>query len=268
MAPSADAVIADQAVDLVVICTRHATHAELARQALEAGKHVFCEKPLALTLDELSAALGAARTSPGLLLVGFNRRFSPFLSEARSFLSATEAPVTVQYRVSAGTLSPDHWTHDLAQGGGRILGEVCHFVDCLAFVASSRILTVHAAAHRALDVPVQGADNVVVTLVFENGSVGTITYSARGAPKVGKERLEAFAGERTVVLDDYLEARAARSRSPHRAAEGQDSGQGPRRRGAFAARRHPPRRHEPHPRRRTRERERGDACYRRVTPDS
>jgi predicted dehydrogenase len=204
VAPSAAAVISDEADDLVAICTRHASHAGLTRQALEAGKHVFCEKPLALTLDELSEVMAAARSGPGLLLVGFNRRFSPFLSEARSYLSASHSPVTLQYRVSAGRLAPDHWTHDLSQGGGRIFGELCHFVDCLVFLAGSPISQVHAAAHRAADVPVQAADNVVVTLVLENRSVGTITYSADGAPRVGKERLEAFAGDRTVLLDDYL----------------------------------------------------------------
>ena len=113
MAASAAAVITDEAVDVVAVCTRHASHAELTRQALEAGKHVFCEKPLALSLDELSDVMAAARSGPGLLLAGFNRRFSPFLSEARSFLAAAGTPVTAQYRVSAGKLSPDHWTHDL-----------------------------------------------------------------------------------------------------------------------------------------------------------
>ncbi len=226
MAASPAAVITDKAVDVVAICTRHATHAELTRQALEAGKHVFCEKPLALTLDELSDVVAAARSSPGLLLVGFNRRFSPFLSEARSFLAAAGTPVTAQYRVSAGKLSPDHWTHDLSQGGGRILGELCHFVDCLTFLVGSPISSIHAAAHRAPDVPVQGADNVLVTLVFENRSVGTITYSAHGAPRVGKERLEAFAGDRTVLLDDYLrlELHAAGRRADERKHKTQDKG--------------------------------------------
>ena len=226
VAPSAAAVIADDAVDVVAICTRHASHAELTRQALEAGKHVFCEKPLALTVRELSEVMSAARSSTGLLLVGFNRRFSQFLRDARSHLAATHAPVTVQYRVSAGKLSPDHWTHDLAQGGGRILGEVCHFVDCLMFLAGSPIASVHAAAHRAPDVPVQSADNVVVTLVFENRSVGTITYAADGAPKVGKERLEAFAGDRTVLLDDYrrLELHAGGRAVEQRKARAQDKG--------------------------------------------
>ncbi len=209
----------------------------------------------------------AARSGPGLLLAGFNRRFSPFLSEARSFLAAAGTPVTAQYRVSAGKLSPDHWTHDLSQGGGRILGELCHSVDCLTFLAGSPISSVHAAAHRAPDVPVQAADNVVVTLVFTNGAVATITYSAQGAPRVRKERLEAFAGERTILLDDYrrLELHAGVAGPRSRRA---GSGQGAPRRSSFAARRHPHRRREPHPGGRTRERGCGDACDRRVTPDS
>ena len=108
-------VITDKAVDVVAICTRHATHAELTRQALEAGKHVFCEKPLALALDELSDVVAAARSSRGLLLVGFNRRFSPFLSEARSFLAAAGTPVTALPSQCRQTLAY-HWTHDLSQG--------------------------------------------------------------------------------------------------------------------------------------------------------
>jgi predicted dehydrogenase len=226
VASSAAAVIADEAVDVVVICTRHASHAELTRQALEAGKHVFCEKPLALTLDELYEVMAAARKGLGLLMVGFNRRFSDFLREARAHLSAADTPVTVQYRVSAGRLSADHWTHDLSQGGGRILGELCHFVDCLTFLTGSPVSLVHAAAHRAPNVPLQGADNVVVTLVFENRSVGAITYSAAGAPKVGKERLEAFAGDRTVLLDDYrrLELHAGGQVTEQHKARTQDKG--------------------------------------------
>lgn len=226
VAPSADSVLGDETVDVVAICTRHESHAELTRKALEAGKHVFCEKPLALTRDELSSAVGAARKHAGLLLVGFNRRFSPFLSEAKSFLAASGTPFTAHYRVSAGMLSPDHWAHDLTEGGGRILGEVCHFVDCLAFLAASPVESVHAAAHRAPGVPVQGADNVAVTLVFAHGSVATITYSAHGATRVGKERLEAFAGERTILLDDYLrlELHASGRTAEHRKAKTQDKG--------------------------------------------
>jgi predicted dehydrogenase/threonine dehydrogenase-like Zn-dependent dehydrogenase len=226
VAESAAAVIIDQDVDVVAVCTRHGTHADLTRQALEANKHVFCEKPLALTLDELTDVLTSARRSPGLLLVGFNRRFSPFLAEAKSFLTAAGTPITAHYRVSAGRLSPDHWTHDLLDGGGRILGEMCHFVDCLAFVAGSPISSVHAVAHRNPGVPVQAADNVVATLVFENGAVGTITYSAQGAPKLGKERLEAFAGDRTAVLDDYLslELHAAGQKPELRKTRSQDKG--------------------------------------------
>jgi polar amino acid transport system substrate-binding protein len=107
------------------------------------------------------------------------------------------------YRVSAGTVPADSWVHDLEQGGGRALGEVCHFVDSLAFVAGAPVVEVHAAGHGAAELPVQARDNLAVTLTFADGSVGTILYSASGSPRVPKERLEVFAGERTAILDDY-----------------------------------------------------------------
>jgi predicted dehydrogenase len=226
VAGSADALIADGAVDVVAICTRHADHAELSARALRLGKHVFCEKPLALTKQELDDVMRVARSVDALLMVGFNRRFSPFLAEARAFLAEAGSPVTATYRVSAGRLEREHWTHDLTQGGGRILGEVCHFVDALAFLAGAPVASVHAAAQVDGDVPIQAADNVVVTLTFRNASVGTIVYSAHGAAKVGKERVEAFAGARTIILDDYLDLslHASGVRPVARKARTQDKG--------------------------------------------
>jgi predicted dehydrogenase/threonine dehydrogenase-like Zn-dependent dehydrogenase len=202
-AETAEAVIGDESVNAVVIATRHGSHAALARQALEAGKHVFCEKPLALTLDELTAVREAADHSGAILAVGFNRRFAPLLGELREFVLAPPSPVAATYRVSAGHFATTHWVHDLEQGGGRILGEVCHFVDSLAFVTDSEISEVHSAGYGDPQLPVQARDNVTVTLGFANGSIGSILYVADGSTRVPKERLEAFSGERTAILDDY-----------------------------------------------------------------
>ena len=223
---SIGSLLADEAVDAVAICTRHADHAKLSARALELGKHVFCEKPLALSMEELDEVMRTARSGEALLMVGFNRRFSPFLVEVRSFLAETGSPIIATYRVSAGCLDRNHWTHDLTQGGGRILGEVCHFVDSLAFLAGGPVVSVHAAGCIDAGVPIQAADNVVATLTFENGSVGTIVYSAQGAPKVRKERVEAFAGARTIVLDDYLglSLHASGERAVERKARTQDKG--------------------------------------------
>jgi polar amino acid transport system substrate-binding protein len=203
VAPDAAAVIGDPDVDAVVIVTRHGSHAPLVEQALEAGKHVFCEKPLALTHDEYESVMRAAEASDGTLLVGFNRRFSPLLRQMRAHLSTSGRPMMLTYRVSAGNLGEDHWTQDLSEGGGRALGEGCHFVDSLAFLAGSPVTEVYAVGHGPQERPVQAYDNLIVTLRFASGSVGSVVYVADGSPRVPKERVEGFCGGRTAILDDY-----------------------------------------------------------------
>lgn len=203
IAPSEAAVIADERVDAVVIATRHSTHADLTIQALEADKHVFCEKPLTLTRDELDSVLAAAARANRIVAVGFNRRFSPLLRELRAFLATAGGQIAAFYRVSAGRLDPAHWTHDLEQGGGRILGEACHFVDSLAFLTCSPVEVVYATGYGAPELPVQARDTVLGDLTFGDGSVGTILYAADGSPRVSKERVEAYTGQQTGILDDY-----------------------------------------------------------------
>jgi len=195
------AVIGDPNVDAVVIATRHGSHAERAARALESGKHVFCEKPLALDEEELRRVLEAARQSEGILLVGFNRRFSPFLRELNSFVG--DARLLANYRISAGRIPPSAWVHDLEQGGGRIVGEVCHFIDALVYLAGAPVRAVSAAAIDEPSLPLQARDSVVVNVTLGDGSVGTISYVAAGSAALPKERLEVFAGERTAILDDY-----------------------------------------------------------------
>jgi predicted dehydrogenase len=204
VAASEQALVGDPDVDAVVIATRHGSHARLAREALEQGKHVFVEKPLALTLEDVHSVIDAASTSSGVLAVGFNRRFSPLFVRLRDHLRAAGAPVTGSFRVSAGDIPSKHWVHDLTEGGGRALGEVCHFVDTLAALAGSRVEEVHAVGHGAADLPAQAHDNLVISLRFAGGSVGTIVYVSDGSPGVGKERLEAFSGARTAILDDFV----------------------------------------------------------------
>jgi predicted dehydrogenase len=224
-AESEQALIEDETLDAVVVATRHGSHAALVRQALEAGKHVFCEKPLALSVDELSLVLGTAAESDRILAVGFNRRFAPLLRELREFVCSAPSPLAAIYRVGAGRLPRDHWTHDLAQGGGRLIGEGCHFVDSLAFVAGSEIVEVHATGYGDPQLPLQARDNVAVTLGFANGSVGSILYVADGSGRVPKERVEAFSRDRTAILDDYraLELVGPTRTTKHRG-RGQDKG--------------------------------------------
>jgi predicted dehydrogenase/threonine dehydrogenase-like Zn-dependent dehydrogenase len=203
IAPSATALLADEGIDAVVIATRHSTHAELTIQALGAGKHVFCEKPLVLNRDELEAVLSAAARAGRVLAVGFNRRFSPMLSELRDFVAEADGSLSASYRVSAGQLDADHWVHDVDEGGGRLLGEGGHFVDSLTFLAGAPVERVYAAGYGAPELPVQARDNVAIELTFSNGSIGTILYVSDGSARVPKERIEAFAGNRTAILDDY-----------------------------------------------------------------
>jgi predicted dehydrogenase/threonine dehydrogenase-like Zn-dependent dehydrogenase len=204
-ATSVEALLAEEDIDAVVIATRHDSHASLVQAALNAGKHVFCEKPLALDPDQLQEVLETAERAKRVLMVGFNRRFAPHIRTAREFTSVSTDQLTAIYRVSAGHIDPQHWVHDLQQGGGRLIGEGCHFLDTLSFLADSPIARVHVSGFGALAQPIQSADNIVVSLVFANDSVGAVVYVSSGAAGLPKERLEVFAGSRTVILEDYTD---------------------------------------------------------------
>jgi predicted dehydrogenase len=200
---SAAAVIADPGVDAVVIATRHGSHAELSAAALAAGKHVFCEKPLALDGASLDEVLAAAERARRILAVGFNRRFAPQVVAMREFLRAGGGPMTAVYRVSAGRVDGGHWVHDPLDGGGRIVGEGCHFLDTLVYLMASPITEVHARGFARPDQPRAATENLVLTLTFADRSVATVAYAAEGGTRLGKERIEVFAPGRTAVLDDF-----------------------------------------------------------------
>jgi predicted dehydrogenase len=189
-------VLTDAATDTVFIATRHDTHAALAADALRQGKHVFCEKPLALDEVELAEVLTAAQNASGILAVGFNRRFAPLLMKAKAALEPRSGPLVMLYRVNAGAAAADSWIQR-DEGGGRIVGEVCHFIDALIYMAGSLPTEVHAVAVH------NHADAVSVVLRFTDGSTGTIVYSSLGDPSVSKEYLEVFGNGRVVRLDDF-----------------------------------------------------------------
>lgn len=196
-------VIEDSNINTVVIATRHHLHAAQVISALAAGKNVFCEKPLCLTESELREIVRAKQqvAAQTLLMVGFNRRFAPMTIKIKSFLQSIHEPLAMHYRVNAGFIPPDHWINDPEQGGGRILGEVCHFIDLLTFLAGSSPVEVHT---RDVGNPGKYAgDNVVIGLRFANGSQGTITYVANGCAGYSKERLEIFGGNAIAVLEDF-----------------------------------------------------------------
>lgn len=198
------AALADPAVDTVVIATRHDAHARQVLAALQAGKHVFCEKPLCLTLDELAEIEAAAVSRPGqLLMIGFNRRFAPQVVKIKELLDTVAEPKSFVMTVNAGAIPPDHWTQDMAVGGGRIIGEGCHFIDLLRHLAGAPILAQHAVAlgrHPAL--PVRD-DKATIVLEFADGSVGTVHYLANGDKGFPKERLEVFCAGRVLQLDNF-----------------------------------------------------------------
>lgn len=199
--PTAEDVIDDPEVDVVVVATRHDTHAELATRALEAGKHVFCEKPLALTTEELDRVEAAWRSSGCHLAAGFNRRFSPAVHAVRSRLGPV--PLVVSYRVNAGPVPDAHWYADRRQGG-RLLGEVCHFVDTCAALAGEPPAEVSAFVAPATEATV--AADVVVAVRFAGGSLATIAYASAASPATPKERIEILGGGHTAVIDDFRSA--------------------------------------------------------------
>lgn len=193
-------VVADPAIDLVCVATRHDLHASIVVQALEAGKHVFVEKPLAIDDEQLRAVEQAMASSSGLLLVGFNRRFSVLAVALREAL-AGRGPFIATYRVNAGALSPGHWLNDPEVGGGRIIGEGCHFVDFLSALAGDA--AIDSVEARCVGRPKGPAEDVAIQLGFADGSVGQILYTARGDAALGKERVEVHAGGLSAVLDDF-----------------------------------------------------------------
>jgi predicted dehydrogenase len=199
-----DSIFADPMVNTIVITTRHDSHARLVRQALEAGKHVFVEKPLCLTLEELQSiedvysGLAARALAQPALMVGFNRRFAPQIQKMKSLLAAIKGPKALVMTVNAGAIPPEHWTQDASVGGGRIVGEACHFVDLLRYLAGAPI-----DRHMIARMDAATADTVTIQLTFADGSIGTINYFANGSKAFPKERLEVFAAERVLQLDNF-----------------------------------------------------------------
>jgi len=199
-----DALIQNPEINTVVITTRHNSHARWTIAALKAGKHVFVEKPLALTADELNDVRTVAEAAPQQqLMVGFNRRFAPHVVKMKSLLAGRSEPLCMVMTVNAGFIPPDHWTHDPAVGGGRIIGEGCHWIDLLAFLANADVTAVQAM--QVDNWTGQGGpdDKMTITLAFADGSIGTIHYLANGHKSFPKERLEVFSDGRILQLDNF-----------------------------------------------------------------
>jgi predicted dehydrogenase/threonine dehydrogenase-like Zn-dependent dehydrogenase len=222
--------VEDPKINALLIATRHNLHARQTLAALGAGKAVFCEKPLCLNENELAALVRVAwPTSHGtqlapLLMVGFNRRFAPMAVQLKQFVAEIHEPLAIHYRVNAGYLPADHWVNDPEQGGGRILGEVCHFVDFLCFLAAACPVEVQA---QSVGNPGRyGLDNVVASLKFADGTLGTISYLANGDKSASKERVEVFGGGSVAILEDFRRLELVRTgrKQITRARWGQDKG--------------------------------------------
>ena len=193
--------LGDERVNTIAVLTRHGLHARQVTAALEAGKHVFCEKPLAIHREELVEVARAMATSDRLVAVGFNRRFAPMARRLKHFLEPVSEPLAMHYRVNAGLLPAGHWHYDPNQGGGRIVSEVCHFIDFLTFLTGA--LPIRVQTRGLPDGERYHEENVSLTVDFADGSIGTVDYLANGDRSFAKERIEVFAGGRVAVLDDF-----------------------------------------------------------------
>lgn len=202
-----DAMLLDKAINTIVIVTRHDTHAQFVMKALVAGKHIFVEKPLAIHLDELAAIEASYHTAIMLgkknhVMVGFNRRFAPQIQKMHALLQTVREPKSFIMTVNAGSLPAEHWTQDRSVGGGRIIGEACHFIDLMRYLAGARITSLQARRMGDKSGMVT-EDKASITLGFADGSFGTIHYLANGSSTFPKERIEVFTAGRVLQLDNF-----------------------------------------------------------------
>lgn len=194
--------LADPEIDLIAVSTQHNSHAKFVIEALNAGKNVYCEKPLCLTLEELEGIKEAYEKSEGELFVGLNRRHAPLIRQLKKEMKTDQIPAVYDFIANAGFIPKDHWVHDEAAGGGRILGEACHFVDLIQYLDGSELtdLQVTAAGNNAYPMN----DNVLITLKFASGAIGNIVYSSMGSKKYPKEQLRVLSNGSVYEMDNFI----------------------------------------------------------------
>ena len=196
-----DGVLSDEDVDGIIISTRHDLHAGMTIRALKAGKQVFVEKPLALKPEELDEIISAVEETGNTVTVGFNRRFSPHSKKMKSYLGERPGPMNVIATMNAGHIPPDIWVHDPEVGGGRIVGEACHYIDLITYLTGSKVVEVSMQA-LGTD-PKVNTDNASIHLKYENGSLGVINYFANGNKSYSKERVEVYYRGKNLILDNF-----------------------------------------------------------------
>jgi predicted dehydrogenase len=192
----------DKEIDLIIISTQHNSHAKFIIEALKVGKHVYCEKPLCLTIDELNSIEAAYRSSGVELFCGLNRRHAPLIQQIKKKLSTDKIPAIYEYICNAGYISNDHWTQDEITGGGRILGEACHFVDVIQSLDGSDLISLDLCFANNEAYPKK--DNVIITLKFKSGAIGNIIYTSMGSKKYPKEQLKVFSNGEVCEMDNFI----------------------------------------------------------------
>ena len=217
-----DIIFKDEEVDLVVITTRHNSHAALAIEALRNGKNVFIEKPLALNKEELDKVIEVYKQSGKTITVGFNRRFAPLAVEMKKALGSASTPMNIVATMNAGFIPSKVWIHDMEVGGGRIIGEACHFIDLITYLTGSKVKSV--CMNSLGTQPEENTDNASILLKYENGTNAVINYFANGSKGYAKERVEVFHQERTLVLDNWRKLKGYGFNNFNSASSGQDKG--------------------------------------------
>lgn len=196
----------DPDIDLIIIGTRHNLHAIQIVDSIKAGKNVLVEKPLAMNNNELLMIEQAIEENPTVIAaVGFNRRYSPLIQKVKAVISERTTPVVINYRVNAGFISSENWVQDLEEGGGRIIGEVCHFIDLIAYLTSGRVVELDVIHIPCDGIALKSEDNIIVILKFDNESIGVLTYTSIGGKGMEKERIEIFYNRSSFVIRDFAE---------------------------------------------------------------
>ncbi|MDO8965694.1 bi-domain-containing oxidoreductase [Algoriphagus sp.] len=215
-------ILNDPEIDLVMVTTRHNAHARLVIEALKAGKHVFVEKPLALNKEELEQVINAYKESGKTISVGFNRRFAPLAIQMKKALGSGNTPMNIIATMNAGFIPAKVWVHDMEIGGGRIIGEACHFIDLITYLSGSKVKAVCMNAMGAN--PEENTDNATILLKYENGTNGVINYFSNGSKAYSKERVEVYHQERTLIMDNWRKLNGFGFKNFSSASSGQDKG--------------------------------------------
>ena len=202
-------ILNDNGIDSVIILTPHSMHAKMIIEAINVGKHIFVEKPLCINENELKQIIDTypdpsdSGSLTPFLMVGYNRRFSPHAVRMSEFLKSRRDPVVINYRINAGYVPPEHWVHSEQEGGSRVIGEICHFVDMMQFLTKSDPVKVYAERISGNNKTVLNSDNLAITLKFSDGSIGNILYTAAGNKAFSREKFEVFFDGKTITCDDY-----------------------------------------------------------------